>query len=90
MLDVIKEADLFQSLLKIYELFPYNDIVLRHVTSIIAYALEPTLAAKTLNKPATNRELNNHRILNLEPINNAATQENSKDRDDVDNAETIG
>ena len=49
MLDIIKEANLFPSLLKMYALFPYNDIALKHVTNIISFALDPVLA-KTLDE----------------------------------------
>ena len=44
MLEVIKETDLFSSLLKMYAMYPYNDIALRYVTSVISYALDPALA----------------------------------------------
>ena len=44
MLEVFREADLFTVLLKMYALYPYNDIGLRYVTSIISYALDHTLA----------------------------------------------
>lgn len=44
MLEVIKEADLFPSLLKMYELYPYNDVALRHVTMILLFALDTDLA----------------------------------------------
>ena len=43
-LEVFKEVDLFTSLLKMYALYPYNDIALRHVTSIFMYALDPKIA----------------------------------------------
>ena len=49
MLEVIKETDLFPSFLKMYALYPYNDIALKHVTNLISYALDPALA-KTLNE----------------------------------------
>ena len=44
MLEVFKEADLFSSLLKMYALYPYNDIALRYVTNVISFALDPKLA----------------------------------------------
>ena len=44
MLEVFKEADLFSSLLKMYGLYPYNDIALRYVTNVISFALDPKLA----------------------------------------------
>ena len=66
MLDVIKEADLFPSLLKMYALFPYNDIALKHVTNLISFALDPALA-KTLSERSAPPKRPS-RILDLEPI----------------------
>jgi hypothetical protein len=42
--EIFKEADLFTSLLKMYALYPYNDIALRYVTSIFMFALDPKIA----------------------------------------------
>ena len=50
MLEVFREADLFTVLLKMYALYPYNDIGLRYVTSIISYALDHTLAKEITKK----------------------------------------
>ena len=50
MLEVFREADLFTVLLKMYALYPYNDIGLRYVTSIISYALDYTLAKEFTKK----------------------------------------
>ena len=50
MLDVYREADIYTSLMKFYALYPYNDIALRYVTSILAHALDIELA-KTMLKP---------------------------------------
>ena len=50
MLDVYREADIYTSLIKFYALYPYNDIALRYVTSILAHALDIELA-KTMLKP---------------------------------------
>ena len=44
MLEVFREADLFSMLLKMYALYPYNDIALRYVTNIISFALDHKLA----------------------------------------------
>ncbi len=44
MLEVFRDADIFSSLLKMYALYPFNDIALRHVTNVISYALDPELA----------------------------------------------
>lgn len=66
MLDVIKEADLFPSLLQMYALYPYNDIALRHVTNLISFALDPALA-KTLSERSAPPKRPS-RILDLEPI----------------------
>ena len=66
MLDVIKEADLFASLLQMYALYPYNDIALKHVTNLISFALDPALA-KTLSERSAPPKRPS-RILDLEPI----------------------
>ena len=52
MLEVFREADLYNSLLKFYALYPYNDIALRFVTSILAYSLDNNLAKTLLAWPA--------------------------------------
>ena len=49
MLDIYREADLYTSLMKFYALYPYNDIALRYVTSILAHALDIELAKNILN-----------------------------------------
>ena len=49
MLEIFKEADLFVTLLKYYEAFPYNDIALKLITDIIAYTLDHK-AAKAATK----------------------------------------
>ena len=46
MREVFREADLFSSLLQMYALYPYNDMGLRHVTSIISYSMDPEMACK--------------------------------------------
>ena len=63
MLELFKEADLFNALIKMYAMFPYNDIALRHVTNIIAHALDSKLA-KDLFAPPKRPS----RILDLEPV----------------------
>lgn len=50
MLEVIKETSLFPTLIELYARYPYNDIALRHVTSIISYALDPALAKAMTEK----------------------------------------
>lgn len=40
MLAVIRDADLLSSLLKLYGLFPFSDILLFHVTGILCHALD--------------------------------------------------
>lgn len=44
MLEVFKEADLFSSLIKMYALYPYNDIALRYVSNILCFTLDHKLA----------------------------------------------
>ena len=66
MLDVIKETDLFPSLLKMYSLYPYNDIALKHVTNVISFALDPSLAKTLHEKSAPPKRT--PKILDLEPI----------------------
>ena len=44
MLEVFRDADLFSSLLKMYALYPFNDIALRHVTNVISHAIDTELA----------------------------------------------
>ena len=66
MLEVFKEADLFTVLLKMYALYPYNDIGLRYVTSIISYALDHTLAQAITQRQEPPKRPS--RILDLEPI----------------------
>lgn len=44
MLCVYKEADLFTTLLKLYSLYPFNDVAHSLVTSILAHALNRELA----------------------------------------------
>ena len=50
MLEVFREADLYSVLLKMYALYPYSDIGLRYVTSIISYTLDHTLAKAITQK----------------------------------------
>ena len=66
-LDVIKEAELLPELLKMYAVYPYNDIALRHVNSIISYALDTTLAKAITEKLAPPKRPST--MLDLEPIN---------------------
>ena len=40
MLEAFKEADLYSTLLEYYEVFPYNDIALKLITSIFAHTLD--------------------------------------------------
>ena len=56
MLDVYREADIYTSLMKFYALYPYNDIALRYVTSILAHALDIELAKTMLKPQATKPE----------------------------------
>ena len=51
MLETFKEADLFATLLEYYEVFPYNDIALKIITNIVAYALD-SKSAKAVDKAA--------------------------------------
>ena len=44
MLEVIRDADLYPSLLKMFELYPYNDVALRHCTNIILFAIDHKIA----------------------------------------------
>ena len=56
MLDIYREADLYTSLMKFYALYPYNDIALRYVTSILAHALDIELAKNILNTQVAKSE----------------------------------
>ena len=59
MLDVYREADLYNALIKFYALYPYNDIALRYVTSILANALDVDFAKSILKtKQAASRPEN--------------------------------
>ena len=66
MLEVIKEADLVPSLLKMYSLYPYNDVALRYVTNILLAALDQNIAKELEQKAAPPKRPS--RILDLEPI----------------------
>ena len=66
MLEVLKEADLFPYLLKMYELYPYNDVALRYVTNIILFALDHKTAKELEKKYAPPKRPS--RMLELEPI----------------------
>jgi len=50
MLEVFKEADMFTSLLMIYDFYPYSDLAHRHVTSIISYSIDSSEAKAMLEK----------------------------------------
>ena len=66
MLEVFKDADLFTSLIKMYAFYPYNDMALRLVTSVISSALDDKLAKTMAAKQAPPKRQS--RILELEPI----------------------
>ena len=51
-MEVLQEADLYSSLLKMYALYPNNDIALQYVTSIISYAIDHKLAKEHTDKMA--------------------------------------
>lgn len=72
MLEVFKEADLFSKLLSMYALFPYNDMALRYVTSILSFALDHKLAKEMCEKqrPAKRQS----RFIDLEPIKPAESE----------------
>ena len=65
MLEVIKETTLFPTLIELYARYPYNDIALRHVTSILSYALDPTLAKAMTDKSQPPKRFS--RFIDLEP-----------------------
>lgn len=44
MLEVLKDSDVYTSLMKMYALYPFNDMAQRYVTSIISYSLDHKLA----------------------------------------------
>jgi len=72
MLDVFREADLYTSILKFYALYPFNDIALRLVTNILAYAIDESLVKTLLSQKTTQAPAPRgrpSRILDLEPIN---------------------
>lgn len=50
MLEVFKDADLFTSLIKMYAFYPYNDMALRLVTSVLSSALDDKLAKAMVAK----------------------------------------
>jgi len=52
MLEVFRDADLFSSLIKMYAFYPYNDMALRLVTSVLASALDDKLAKAMTAKQA--------------------------------------
>jgi len=66
MLEVMKEVDLFPSLLKMYVQYPYNDVALRYVTNLILHSLDHK-AAKELDKKSAPPQRPS-RMLDLEPI----------------------
>ena len=68
MLEVLKEADLFMSLLKMYALYPFNDIALRHVTSILTYSLDHKIAKELAEKVIVLKQTRPSRPLDLEEI----------------------
>mgnify|MGYP000616112439 CR=1 FL=1 len=71
MLDVFKEAadsDLYSSLIRMYARYPYNDIALRHVTSIIAYSMDHDLA-KQMSERQDKPKQRASKLLDLEPLN---------------------
>ena len=55
MLDIYREADLYTSLMKFYALYPYNDIALRYVTSILQHALDNELAKKLIKSTSKSK-----------------------------------
>ena len=72
-LDVYREADLYTSLIKFYAMYPYNDIALRYVTSILAHALDIKLAKTVLNTQSASQKPEKvfgrpSGLLDLEPI----------------------
>ena len=44
MLKAFTDTDLYQSLIKLYGIFPFNDIVMSLITSILSRAIDFTLA----------------------------------------------
>ena len=72
MLEVFKDADLFTSLIKMYAFYPYNDMALRLVTSVISSALDDKLAKAMAAKQTPPKRQS--RILELEPISSAQNE----------------
>ena len=77
MLEVFKESDVYTALMKMYALYPYNDMAHRYVTNIVCYGLEPKLAKKLLEKSIASKGRPS-RILDLEPINKTDDQANEQ------------
>ena len=71
-LEVYKDSDIYVSLMKMYAFYPYNDMALRYVTSIIAYALDNQIA-KELIDPNKNQPKRISRILDMQSNSNSET-----------------
>ena len=70
MLEIFKEADLYNSLLRMYPLYPYNDMAMLHITSIIANAIDPKLVSEVKLQFKVPKKPN--RFLELERIDQGA------------------
>jgi len=67
MLEVFKEADIFSKLIKMYGLFPFNDIALRFVSNVLCFGLDDKLAREAAAKQTAPQKP--VRVIQLEPIN---------------------
>ena len=72
MLEQFVEDDVFTILLRMYDLYPFNDVALRCVTNIIAHALDNKLASEIHQKSKVKSRPS--RLLDLEPINQSETE----------------
>jgi len=83
-LEVFKDADLFTSLIKMYAFYPYNDMALRLITSVLSSTLDDKLAKAMNAKQAPPKR--HSRILELEPIRDAELTETTLATDGSDSA----
>ena len=84
MLEKFKDEDLYSTLMKMFALYPFNDIAHRYIVNIISFALDKKIGKKFFDAGAPPKRVN--KFLDLELINPADKEEdnNAEGEEEVD------